>query len=42
MNQDFWNERYGEADFAYGKLANDFLVAQDFPPASKILCLAEG
>lgn len=42
MNQDFWNERYGEADFAYGKQANDFLVAQDFPPASKILCLAEG
>lgn len=42
MNQDFWNERYGEAAFAYGKQANDFLVAQVFQPARKILCLAEG
>jgi len=42
MNQDFWNERYSEVDFAYGKQANDFVVAQAFQPARKILCLAEG
>jgi SAM-dependent methyltransferase len=42
MTKDFWNERYNESEFAYGKFANDFLREQEFPPGSKILCLAEG
>jgi SAM-dependent methyltransferase len=42
MNKEFWNERYLEDDFAYGKAANDFLQTQEFSPGSKILCLAEG
>ena len=42
MTKDFWNERYKETEFAYGKLANDFLREQDFESGSKILCLAEG
>jgi hypothetical protein len=42
MNKDFWNERYLEKSFAYGKMANDFLQTQDFSKGSKILCLAEG
>jgi 2-polyprenyl-3-methyl-5-hydroxy-6-metoxy-1,4-benzoquinol methylase len=42
MNKEFWNERYGNAAFAYGKTANDFLQTQEFKTGSKILCLAEG
>ena len=42
MTQDFWNERYGMEEFAYGRTANDFLQTQTFPNGSKILCLAEG
>jgi 2-polyprenyl-3-methyl-5-hydroxy-6-metoxy-1,4-benzoquinol methylase len=42
MTQEFWNERYGMEEFAYGRTANDFLQTQTFPSGSKILCLAEG
>jgi 2-polyprenyl-3-methyl-5-hydroxy-6-metoxy-1,4-benzoquinol methylase len=42
MNKDFWDERYGQSEFAYGKDANDFLQLQSFKVGSKILCLAEG
>jgi 2-polyprenyl-3-methyl-5-hydroxy-6-metoxy-1,4-benzoquinol methylase len=42
MNKDFWDERYGQSEFAYGKDANDFLQLQSFKAGSKILCLAEG
>jgi SAM-dependent methyltransferase len=42
--QNFWNNRYAEEGFSYGKEANDFLKANisRFPAQSKILCLAEG
>ncbi len=38
-----WDERYGAADFAYGKEPNEFLasVADRIPPGP-VLCLAEG
>lgn len=42
MTKDFWNERYGKEDFAYGKSANEFLKSNPFPAGSMILCLAEG
>lgn len=42
MTKDFWNERYAQEDFAYGKSANEFLKSNSFPAGSKILCLAEG
>ena len=39
-----WDQRYGEAGFAYGSEPNDFLVAEAarFAPGGRILCLAEG
>ncbi|MEZ4364511.1 MAG: class I SAM-dependent methyltransferase [Kofleriaceae bacterium] len=39
-----WDERYGEAGFAYGDAPNDFLAAQAarLPPGGAILSLAEG
>lgn len=42
MTKDFWNDRYGAEDFAYGKTANDFLMLQPFFGGNKVLCLAEG
>jgi len=38
-----WDERYDEAEYAYGTAANDFL-AQNVKhiPKGKVLCLAEG
>ena len=42
MNKEFWNERYGNEDFAYGINPNDFLKNQNFNSGTKILCLAEG
>lgn len=42
MNREFWNERYGEVEFAYGKEPNDFLKTQTFKPGGNIICLAEG
>ena len=38
-----WNQRYSSEDYAYGTVANDFLVSmRDKLPDGKILCLAEG
>lgn len=44
MESTFWDDRYNEPGFAYGKEANDFLksVTNQFKPNSKILCIAEG
>ncbi|MCB9680567.1 MAG: class I SAM-dependent methyltransferase [Alphaproteobacteria bacterium] len=39
----FWDERYAEADYAYGTAPNDFLVSvADRIPRGPVLCLAEG
>ena len=40
----FWNDRYNSAAFAYGTAPNDFLAAHagQLPTGGKILCLAEG
>lgn len=40
----FWNERYGNTEFAYGLEPNDFLVfaSQYLPAGSKILTIGEG
>ena len=40
----FWDDRYNEDEFAYGKKANDFLASITFrhPMGKKALCLAEG
>ncbi|MGE3608339.1 MAG: class I SAM-dependent methyltransferase [Bacteriovoracaceae bacterium] len=42
--KDFWNDRYKDADYAYGTEANDFLKesSQRLKPNGKILCIAEG
>jgi len=42
--QNFWNNRYAENGFSYGKEANDFLKENisRLSPHSRILCLAEG
>lgn len=40
--KDFWNERYAQKDFAYGKEPNDFVKAQPIGSGLKVLCLAEG
>jgi SAM-dependent methyltransferase len=39
-----WDERYGEAGYAYGTEPNDFLAASlhQLPPAGKVLCLGDG
>lgn len=39
-----WNDRYSNTSFFYGEDANDFLkeVADQIPPQSSVLCLAEG
>jgi cyclopropane fatty-acyl-phospholipid synthase-like methyltransferase len=44
MDVNFWNTRYSEAEYAYGKEPNEFLKTkiQIFKPNSKLLCLAEG
>lgn len=42
MTKDFWNQRYGEEAFAYGKSVNEFLKNNPFPTGSSIVCLAEG
>ena len=39
----FWDQRYGESDWAYGQEANDFLRQQvERLPPGDALCLAEG
>jgi len=40
--KEFWNERYNEAQYAYGTTPNDFLKAQQIGSDLKVLCLAEG
>lgn len=41
--KDFWNTRYNETDFAYGKNPNQFLVNHiNILPKGKILFVAEG
>lgn len=44
MNKEFWNERYGAAEYAYGKSPNEFLKSEAFrfSSKSKLLCIAEG
>lgn len=39
-----WDERFSQAEFAYGKEANDFLRQefQHIPAGGRVLCLAEG
>ncbi|NJD35207.1 MAG: class I SAM-dependent methyltransferase [Betaproteobacteria bacterium] len=41
---EFWNQRYGKEEFAYGTAPNDFLVeyANRIPPHGKARCLADG
>lgn len=41
--KEFWDERYADSEFAYGKTANEFLVAE-YPriKPGRVLCLAEG
>ena len=41
--KDFWNDRYGRAEYAYGKDPNVFFKEQlDLLPPGKILLSAEG
>ena len=41
--KDFWNDRYGRAEYAYGKNPNVFFKEQlDLLPPGKILLPAEG
>ncbi len=41
---EFWNQRYGKDEFAYGVEPNDFLVdfAPRLPAGGRVLCLADG
>ncbi len=40
---DFWNERYGKADYVYGTEPNAFVAAMAASiPEGPVLCLAEG
>ena len=41
---EFWNQRYGKDEFAYGVEPNDFLVefAPRLPTGGNVLCLADG
>lgn len=42
-NAEFWNQRYGAEEYAYGTSPNDFLVAvAGRIPPGRVLCLAEG
>lgn len=39
----FWDDRYADDTFAYGDVANDFVVEQAHRiPMGRVLCLAEG
>lgn len=44
MDSNFWNDRYGTDEYAYGTAPNDFLVDSlgHFPKNSRVLCLADG
>lgn len=41
---EFWNQRYGKPEFAYGTEPNEFLVrfAPSVLPRGRVLCLADG
>lgn len=41
---EFWNQRYGKDEFAYGTAPNDFLVdfSDRIPRGGRVLCLADG
>ena len=42
-NKSFWDERYGNEEFMYGKEPNDFLRENiDSLPQGTVLCLADG
>src|SRR5690625_6549736 len=40
----FWDERFSQSEYYYGKLPNDFLKEQArvFPPKGRLLSLGEG
>ena len=39
----FWDERYAEAEYAYGTAPNEYLESEhNAIPVGKVLCLAEG
>lgn len=42
--KEFWEERYGEEGFAYGTVANEFLMSQQyrFQPGMKALAVGDG
>lgn len=41
--KEFWNERYSDTEFAYGKEPNEFLVSEyNRIKLGRVLCLAEG
>jgi len=41
--KEFWNERYADSEFAYGKNPNEFLVAEYHRiKPGRVLCIAEG
>ena len=41
--RDFWNERFGATEYAYGREPNDFVRAEAHRiPPGPVLCLAEG
>src|SRR5688572_19471276 len=43
MSATFWDERFGAADYAYGREPNDFLREEASRiPSGPVLCLAEG
>jgi SAM-dependent methyltransferase len=43
MSEQFWNDRYRDDDYAYGRVANEFLRSQTQRIApGRVLCLAEG
>lgn len=40
----FWDERYADPEYVYGREPNDFLVQQahHIPPGAPVLCVADG
>jgi SAM-dependent methyltransferase len=41
--KNFWNDRYGDTEFAYGIEPNEFLVSKYSQiPIGRVLCIAEG
>ncbi|MBL4801017.1 MAG: methyltransferase domain-containing protein [Emcibacter sp.] len=44
MTRDFWDERFGASDYAYGTEPNNFLVnaVRHIPAKGRVLCIAEG